>query len=421
MREGYKQTEVGRIPEEWEVVRLLDVLDFIIDNRGKTAPTSDNGIPLIATNCIKNETLFPIYEKVRYVTRETYRNWFRSHPKPGDIIFVNKGTPGRVCFVPDPVDFCIAQDMVALHVNKEVITNKYLFAALRSPAFQRQVESFHVGTMIPHCKKGDFEKLTIPLPPLHVQKTIGDFYYSLSYKIELNNQINKTLEDMAQAIFKSWFIDFEPFRDGEFVDSELGRIPKGWEVRRFTDFVDVLSGGTPKTKEPTYWDGDIPFFTPKDATDSYYVHSTQKYITELGLSKCNSKLYPRDTVFITARGTVGKVCLSSVDMAMNQSCYALQGKTGFNQLFVFLMTKHCVQQIKHTASGAVFDAIVVDTFKSIKAVVPPVKHIKVFNEAVVGLFDQIRANKEMNQTLAKLRDTLLPKLMSGEIRVPTDA
>jgi type I restriction enzyme S subunit len=144
-----------------EFVPLPNLLSFIVDNRGKSVPTADAGIPLIATNCIKNDELYPVFEKVRYLTKETYDSWFRAHPKPGDIIFVNKGTPGRVCLVPDPVNFCIAQDMMAFRVNEEKIYNRYLFAVLRSPQFQAQISNFHVGTMIPHFKKGDLDKCPI--------------------------------------------------------------------------------------------------------------------------------------------------------------------------------------------------------------------------------------------------------------------
>jgi len=205
---------------------LPDVLAFIVDNRGKTVPTAETGIPLIATNCIKNNELYPVFEKIRYLSEDTYKNWFRAHPIPGDIIFVNKGAPGRVCLVPDPVGFCIAQDMMAFRVNDKIINNKYLFAVLRSPQFQTQIEQFHVGTLIPHFKKGDLDKLLIPIPSMNVQEFIGETYYAICSKIDLNNQINKNLEEMAQAIYKRWFIDFEPFQDGEFEESDLGSIPK---------------------------------------------------------------------------------------------------------------------------------------------------------------------------------------------------
>lgn len=125
--------------EDCPKVPITELLSFIVDNRGKTVPTANDGWKLIATNCVTNNTLFPVYEKVRYLTQETYETWFRAHPMPGDILFVNKGTPGRVCMVPDPVDFCIAQDMIALRADDKKIYNKYLFAVLRSREIQQQI------------------------------------------------------------------------------------------------------------------------------------------------------------------------------------------------------------------------------------------------------------------------------------------
>src|SRR3990172_1255759 len=133
------------------------LLKKVIDNRGKTCPVVDKGIPLIATNCISNNHLYPQFEKVRYVSSDVYQNWFRVHPEPGDMIFVLKGTPGRVAWVPNPVSFCIAQDMVAIRPDEKKLYPKYLFAVLRSKSIQQEIEGLHVGTLIPHFKKGDFD------------------------------------------------------------------------------------------------------------------------------------------------------------------------------------------------------------------------------------------------------------------------
>ncbi|MBX7021295.1 restriction endonuclease subunit S [Providencia rettgeri] len=157
-----------------EYVKFTDVLEHIVDNRGKTCPIGTVGTPLIATNCINGIDLYPAYETNRFVSSETYKTWFRGHPKPGDILFVCKGSPGRTCWVPDPVDFCIAQDMVAVRADKTKIYPKYLFAALRSHSVQSQIANMHVGTMIPHFKKGDFNKLLIPVLNRKEQVEVGN-------------------------------------------------------------------------------------------------------------------------------------------------------------------------------------------------------------------------------------------------------
>ncbi|TCA50968.1 restriction endonuclease subunit S, partial [Rhizobium pisi] len=193
-------------------VPFTDLLAKIVDNRGKTCPTTNAGLPLIATNCVKNTTLYPVFEKVRYVSEEVRQTWFRGHPLAGDLIFVTKGSPGQVCLVPSPVGFCIAQDMVAVRADSQKVYPPYLFAALRSEAVQRDIANMHVGSLIPHFKKGDFDKLRIPLPERRQQVFIGDYYLELSQKIELDRRNNETLEAMAQAIFRDWFVDFGPTR-----------------------------------------------------------------------------------------------------------------------------------------------------------------------------------------------------------------
>jgi len=194
-------------------ISLADAVEFVVDNRGKTAPTQEVGIPLIATNCISNDLLYPTKDRPRFVSQETYDNWFRAHPKPGDIILTNKGSQnGAVCLVPDPVNFCIAQDMVALRADPNKIDPLYLFAALRSSIVQERIKALNVDAVIPHFKKTDFNKLFIPLPERKNQEFIGKLYFNQSSKIELNRQISQTLEQIAQTFFKSWFVDFEPVK-----------------------------------------------------------------------------------------------------------------------------------------------------------------------------------------------------------------
>lgn len=230
-------------------VPFADLLSHVVDNRGRTCPTAPTGRPLIATNCVTNDRLYPSYDTKRSVSDEAYTTWFRGHPLPGDLIFVCKGSPGRVALAPNPVDFCIAQDMVALRADPRRIYPRYLLAALRSSVVQNRIGNMHVGTMIPHFKKGDFDKLFIPLPDEETQVAAGDYYYELSEKIEQNRRTGRKLEELARAVFKAWFVDFEPVKakgagaagfpgmpaafaalPTRFAGSELGPVPEGWTV-----------------------------------------------------------------------------------------------------------------------------------------------------------------------------------------------
>jgi type I restriction enzyme, S subunit len=406
---------VSQIPKGWNYSTLQDVCSEIIDNRGKTVPTSESGIPLIATNCIKNDKLFPTYERVRYVSKEIYENWFRGHPKPGDIIFVNKGSPGRICFVPDPIDFCIAQDMVALRANEDLIYPKFLFAAIRSRFFQTQVDAYFVGTMIPHLKKSSFNELVIPIPSPKIQKIIGDIYYQLSLQISNLEKMNFILEKIIQAIFKSWFVDFD--EQTEFVDSELGQIPKGWNVKKFSDITNILSGGTPSTKNPDYWNGDIGWIAIDDLNQGIFVLDTEKKITPLGLEKSSAKMLPKDSIVISARGTVGAFSIISKSMTINQSCYALTGKENINEVFLFFLLKFSLSDFIQNVNGTVFDTITRSTFDEINIICPNDEKIFEFQNSMKHTLQKIQNNQIQIQSFKEIRDSLLPKLMSGEIKI----
>ena len=237
----------------------------------------------------------------------------------------------------------------------------------------------------------------IKMPPLAIQEKIVAVISALEDKIVLNTAINENLEQQAQALFKNLIADIQE------------RVP-------FTSVIQVLGGGTPKTGKQEYWNGEIPFFTPKDV-GAPYVLTTEKSITPLGLDNCNSRLYPVNTVFLTARGTVGKVSLAGVPMSMNQSCYALAGKDGLHQIIVYHYVLETVKALKHKASGAVFDAIITRDFDTESVPALSSEQIDSFIAVAEPIYSDILNRTIENQHLAALRDTLMPKLISGEIDV----
>lgn len=281
---------------------------------------------------------------------------------------------------------------------KENITDPYFIyylvtsSVIREPAIKSMVGSSgrqRVQTDV-------VANLTINLPPLPTQQKIAQILSSLDDKIELNNKKNANLEQQAQALFK------------EFYKKSIKNV-------KFTDVVEILGGGTPKTDISEYWNGDIPFFTPKDVENPYCL-STEKKLTEEGLNNCNSRLYPKNTIFVTARGTVGKVCLAGIPMAMNQSCYALKSK-GMNQFLAYFYTLETINSLKHKANGATFDAIVTRDFETENIKLLSEEDSKKIENIVEPIFNAILTNQSENKKLSTLRETLLPKLMNGEIRL----
>ena len=255
--------------------------------------------------------------------------------------------------------------------------------------------------------------------PLPIQRRIASILSAYDDLIENHRKRIAILEDMARCLYREWFVHFRyPGHESvPLVDSPLGRIPQGWEAVPASAMMDVLSGGTPKTDNPAYWGGDIPFFTPKDAHNESWVTETEKHLTLDGLNACHSELFPRKTLFITARGTVGKLALAHSQMSMNQSCYALRPKSGISSEYLFLTMTDAIARFKAVAIGGVFDTIIVDTFSRIHLVRPPSVLVTQLTDRVEPMLTLVENLQVQINVLRRTRDLLLPRLMSGTLSV----
>lgn len=380
----------------------------------------DNGVPILNGSNLQGFKLKE--DSFGYLTKEKADSLKKCNAHRGDIIVTHRGTLGQIVYVPvnSKYDrYVISQSQFRFRCKADLVDVQYLvyYFHTREGQYKILANASQVGVPALARATSTFRLIDIKLPPLDDQRRIASILSSLDRKIELNNKINADLEEMAQAIFKNWFVDFEPFKDGKFVDSELGMIPEGWKVGRLTDVIKLMPGGTPKTSEPLYWDnGTIPFFSPKDV-NGVYCFATEKHITETGLNKCSSNLYPKDTIFITCRGTVGKVCLAACDMAMNQSNYAIKAIDGYSQYYVFFLVKSVVERLIKKSNGAVFSAITSKDFDE-EILIPSQKAVEDFTNMIDGFFRRIFTIGTENSRLSALRDTLLPRLMSGELEVP---
>lgn len=288
-------------------------------------------------------------------------------------------------------------EYIVFRAKEGVCDEDYLYYLVCSPLVRDAAIKSMVGSSGRQRVQTDVvQNIEIDLPCISEQRKIGALLRSFDDKIELNNKINENFQQQAATLFD------------DFYNQANNRVG-------FTEIIQILGGGTPKTGESSYWNGRIPFFTPKDV-GSPYTLSTEKWITEEGLSHCNSRLYPVNTVFVTARGTVGKVGMAGVPMAMNQSCYALIGKE-IHQLLVYFYTLKAVDRLKHKASGAVFDAITTRDFESESIFKLSDSDSNTFLNIAEPVYQTILNTTVTNQRLSALRDTLLPKLMSGEIDV----
>ena len=403
---------------EWKEVRLGDVCNIITGFPFPGKKYSKEGIRVVRGDNVTIGNLRWDTEKDKRWNEPFDKTEYYSL-QANDIVIGMDGSrvgKNKARIKEEDLPLLLAQRVACVRHN-ELAEQDYLYYNIFSKKFIDYVNSIHTGSAIPHISQKQIEDYKILLPDLETQRRIASILSSLDRKIELNNKINADLEEMAQAIFKNWFVDFEPFKNGKFVDSELGMIPEGWKVGRLTDVIKLMPGGTPKTSEPLYWDnGTIPFFSPKDV-NGVYCFATEKHITETGLNKCSSNLYPKDTIFITCRGTVGKVCLAACDMAMNQSNYAIKAIDGYSQYYVFFLVKSVVERLIKKSNGAVFSAITSKDFDE-EILIPSQKAVEDFTNVIDGFFRRIFTIGTENSRLSLLRDTLLPRLMSGELEVP---
>lgn len=390
---------------EWKTYTVQELIDLgmleapMDGNHGNLHPkVSDyvlEGIPFIMANDLVNEKID--YKKCAHITEAQARQLKKGFAHPGDVLLTHKATIGRTALVGNEYDTIVLTPQITYYRVKKGISNRYLKAYFDSKEFQELLSNWAgSGSTRAYLGITAQRKLPILLPSIDIQNKIASYCESIDGKITVNSMINDNLEQQAAALFSSLY---------NRSNTEV----------RYTDLIQILGGGTPKTGETAYWNGNIAFFTPKDV-GTPYTFITEKTITEEGLSHCNSRLYPVNTVFVTARGTVGKVGLSGVPMAMNQSCYALVGKET-HQLLVYFYTLKAVDRLKHKASGAVFDAITTRDFDSEQIMKLSDDDAKAFLCVAEPMFQKMLNNSIENLRLSTLRDFLLPKLMSGEIDV----
>lgn len=239
----------------------------------------------------------------------------------------------------------------------------------------------------------DLCRIRIPVPPIEKQRSIVKAYQTITDRIVLKQQINDNLLSSTDTIFSKMFLE-----------------NKSENVISFTDIVLLMGGGTPKTDEDSFWNGGIPFFTPKDVSNSPFCISTEKQLSDDGLKSCSSRLYPSYTTFVTCRGTVGNLSMAGVPMAMNQSCYAMKGKNEYPPFFVYSFTRYVIATMKKKASGAVFSALVTRDFEMEKVFEPNIKNAIKYQSCVTPIFEEILSNTKEIQSLTELSQILLARL-----------
>jgi type I restriction enzyme S subunit len=357
---------------------------------------------------------------------------------PGDVVITTKGTVGRLAIVrsDDPMFVYSPQLCYWRSKDPERLHPAWLFYALQSDEFVHQMRwSAGQTDMAPYMSLTDqrtFFKLTVP--PVPEQRAIAATLGALDDKIELNRKMNATLEAMARALFRDWFVDFGPTRakaEGRapYLSPDLWSLfpdrlddegkPEVWEVSTIGDEVRVVGGSTPSTKEPDFWDGGINWATPKDLSTlaAPVLLETSRSITAAGLAKISSGLLPVGTLLLSSRAPIGYLAIAEVPVAINQGFIGMICDNRVSNVFAWLWTLENMEAILAKANGSTFQEISKSNFRPLPVVVPSEPVLQAFDAIAKPLYERIVRNERESRTLAETRDLLLPRLMSGKLRV----
>ena len=427
---------------EWPQVAIEEVCELIVDCVNKTAPVVPEPTPyrMIRTTNVRHGRID--LSECRFVERSTYETWTRrARLLPGDVVLTREAPIGEVGMVTEAEGVFLGQRLMQYRVNQARLDPRFLLYSFLSPSLQHQFGSHEgSGSVVSHIRVGDCFKFKLALPPLPVQAAIASLLGALDDRITLLRETNATLEAIAQALFKSWFVDFDPVRakmqgrapegmdeataalfpDG-LEESELGLVPRGWRVLPIGDAVEAIGGATPDTKNPAYWEPAMHCWTtPKDLSGiaAPVLLDTERKLSDQGLAKIGSGALPVGTLLLSSRAPIGYLALAQVPLAINQGYIAMPPGGLLPPLYLLFWCRQNMEGIKGRANGSTFMEISKKAFRPIPALVPPPEAVQAFADVASALFNRLIESEKQAQTLATLRDTLLPRLISGALRLP---
>lgn len=407
---------MGGVSMEWKEVRLGDVCSELSDGLHKAPKFIVNGEYIF----VNAKNLYNGYILDNDPTKKTSHEEYLKYKKPlgkHSILYSIDGTIGNIAKYRG--EKCVlGKGACYINCNPEIVESSYLYYQLQSPHFKSYIHLMSTGSTIKHISLKTMRDYVFELPSLADQRRIVSILSSLDRKIELNNKINADLEEMAQAIFKNWFVDFEPFKDGKFVDSELGMIPEGWKVGTLGEFCKCLLGGTPSRSKEEYWNGEVNWINSGEINKFRILEASEK-ITELGLAKSATKLLPKKTTVLAITGaTLGQVSLLEIDTCANQSVIGVLENTEVPYEYIYPFIKDRIEMLIQHQTGGAQQHINKDNVESLIFLLPAINVLEDYISLVSPMYKRIESQCFENLYLSTLRDTLLPRLMSGELEVP---
>ena len=402
---------------EWKEYRYTDLATIIGGGTPKTS-VSDywNGeIPWLSVKDFLPVTKY-VYDTEKHISELGLLNSSTKLLEKNDIVISARGTIGAMAMIPYPM--CFNQSCFGLRGNN-VVDKNFLYYLTQTKVNELR-KSAH-GSVFDTITRETFDNLRCLVPPLQTQQKIGNILSSLDSKIELNKRINDNLEQQAQALFKSWFVDFEPFKEGMFVDSELGMIPESWRVCSAETIFKINIGKTPPRKEQQWFsninNGNVKWISISDlGSNEIFIEDSKEYLTKEAISKFNIIVVPEDTILVSFKLTVGRVGISNCELTTNEAVARFYlPKSYFREYTYLSLKKYNYARLGSTSSIAT--AVNSKIIKNMKLLIPPVTIISEFSKRINPLFNAIRIYENEIRNLSKIRNTLLPKLMSGELKI----
>ena len=392
----------------------LDMLEAPMDgNHGSIHPKASDyvltGVPFIMVNDISNGHVD--LKNCAFISEKQAATLRKGFAKPGDVLLSHKATIGRTAIVPNDFNTIILTPQITYYRVKKGIDNRFLKYYFDSPNFQSLFNNWAgSGSTRAYLGITAQRKLPIILPELDEQIKIADILSSLDEKIHKNNEINNNLEEQAEALFKSWFIDFDPFNKS---------MPSNWLNSTIADLGQgLICGKTPSTKNEEYYGSDIPFITIPDMYDKVYAVTTERHLSKLGAKSQYKKSIPKNSICVSCIGTAGLVVLTSEESQTNQQINTIIPQNGISPYYIYLLMKTLSETInKLGQSGSTIVNLNKSQFEKIQVFIPSKSIMKQFDIIVYPLFERILQNQKENINLESIRDTLLPKLMSGDLDV----
>jgi type I restriction enzyme S subunit len=398
-----------------------ELIETLIDYRGKTPAKSESGVPLITAKVIKGGTI--LVDRREYIAESSYDSWMRRGlPQSGDILITTEAPLGEVARVGSNARIALAQRVILLRPNAKRVDPSFLFHYLRSPQAQASLRRRASGTTVSGIRQPELKAVEIWLPPERAQKCIGAVLDAVEDLIENNRQRVKVLEEMARTTYREWFVKFRypGHEDVPLVDSALGPIPKGWSVSTCGAELKFIGGGTPSKAVSSYWDeGTVAWYTPTDLTKTGWRYSAapELRITELGVAKSSARVFPAGSVMMTSRATLGVLAIATTNATTNQGFIVIMPDERWSPGYIYEWLDSKAVELASLSTGTTFREITKGSFKNFPFVVPDRLLLDKYRATTEPIEQQVGVLEQQIRNLTNLRDVLLPKLVTGQIDI----